>query len=109
MLSTAPGADIGALSKELAELEPLVEKYAEYRTAERARDEAEAMLADPEMRELAEAEWLTQKERGPALEHEIRIMLLPPHAADEGSPILELRPAARGEEVGLFAGEVFPA
>ena len=32
MLSTAPGADIGALSKELAELEPLVEKYAEYRT-----------------------------------------------------------------------------
>ena len=109
MLSTAPGADIGALSKELAELEPLVEKVAEYRTAERARDEAEAMLADPEMRELAEAEWLTQKERVPALEHEIRIMLLPRDAADERSAILEIRPAAGGDEAGLFAAELFRA
>ena len=109
MLSTAPGADIGALSKELAELEPLVEKYAEYRTAERARDEAQAMLADPEMRELAEAEWLTQKERVPALEHEIRIMLLPRDAADERSAILEIRPAAGGDEAGMFAAELFRA
>ena len=109
MLSTAPGADIGALSKELAELEPLVEKVAEYRAAERARDEAEAMLSDPEMRELAEAEWLTQKERVPALEHEIRIMLLPRDAADERSAILEIRPAAGGDEAGLFAAELFRA
>lgn len=109
MLSTAPGADIGALSKELAELEPLVEKVAEYRAAERARDEAQAMLADPEMRELAEAEWLTQKERVPALEHEIRIMLLPRDAADERSAILEIRPAAGGDEAGLFAAELFRA
>ena len=107
MLSTAPGADIGALSKELAELEPLVEKYADYRASERARDEAQAMLADPEMRELAEAEWLTQKERVPALEHEIRIMLLPRDAADERSGILEIRPAAGGDEAGLFAAELF--
>ena len=109
MLSTAPGADIGALSKELAELEPLVEKVAEYRAAERARDEAQAMLTDPEMRELAEAEWLTQKERVPALEHEIRIMLLPRDAADERSAILEIRPAAGGDEAGLFAAELFRA
>jgi peptide chain release factor 1 len=109
MLSTAPGADIGALSKELAELEPLVEKVAEYRAAERARDEAQAMLSDPEMRELAEAEWLTQKERVPALEHEIRIMLLPRDAADERSAILEIRPAAGGDEAGLFAAELFRA
>jgi len=99
MLSTAPGADIGALSKELAELEPLVEKVAEYRAAERARDEAQAMLSDPEMRELAEAEWLTQKERVPALEHEIRIMLLPRDAADERSAILEIRPRVRAAEI----------
>ncbi|MCE2921893.1 MAG: peptide chain release factor 1 [Roseomonas sp.] len=109
MLSTAPGADIGALSKELAELEPLVEKVAVYRAAERARDEAQAMLSDPEMRELAEAEWLTQKERVPALEHEIRIMLLPRDAADERSAILEIRPAAGGDEAGLFAAELFRA
>ena len=109
ILSTAPGAEIGALSKELSELEPLVEKVAEYRAAERARDEAEAMMADPEMRELAEAEWLAQKERVPALEREIRVMLLPRDAVDERSAILEVRPAAGGDEAGLFAAELFRA
>ncbi|MBR0672595.1 peptide chain release factor 1 [Neoroseomonas soli] len=109
ILSTAPGAEIGALSKELSELEPLVEKFAEYRAAEKARDEAEAMMADPEMRDLAEAEWLEQKQRVPALEREIRVMLLPRDAADERSAILEVRPAAGGDEAGLFAAELFRA
>jgi peptide chain release factor 1 len=52
---------------------------------------------------------LTQKERVPALEHEIRIMLLPRDAADERSAILEIRPAAGGDEAGLFAAELFRA
>jgi len=109
ILSTAPGADIGALSKELSELEPLVEKVSELRTAERARDDAQALMADPEMRDLAEAEWLEQKERVPALEREIRILLLPRDTADERSAILEVRPAAGGDEAGLFAAELFRA
>ncbi|MFN6956014.1 MAG: peptide chain release factor 1 [Acetobacteraceae bacterium] len=109
ILSTAPGADIGALSKELSELEPLVEKVSALRAAERARDEAEALMADPEMRDLAEAEWREQKERVPALEREIRIMLLPRDAADDRSAILEVRPAAGGDEAGLFAAELFRA
>jgi len=109
ILSTAPGADIGALSKELSELEPLVEQVSALRAAERARDEAQALMADPEMRDLAEAEWLEQKERVPALEREIRIMLLPRDAADERSAILEVRPAAGGDEAGLFAAELFRA
>ncbi len=109
VLSTAPGADIGALSKELSELEPLVEKVAELRVAERARDDAQALLADPEMKELAEAEWLEQKARVPSLEREIRILLLPKDAADERSAILEVRPAAGGDEAGLFAAELFRA
>ena len=109
ILATAPGADIGALSKELSELEPLVEKVSELRAAERARDEAAALMADPEMRDLAEAEWLDQKERVPALEREIRILLLPRDAADERSAILEVRPAAGGDEAGLFAAELFRA
>ncbi|NMJ44224.1 peptide chain release factor 1 [Roseomonas sp. JC162] len=108
-LETAPGAEIGALSKELAELEPLVAKVAELRTAERARDEAEALMADPEMRDLAEAEWLEQKERVPVLERELRLLLLPRDAADERSAILEVRPAAGGDEAGLFAAELFRA
>ncbi|MBR0652986.1 peptide chain release factor 1 [Roseomonas terrae] len=107
VLSTAPGADIGALSKELSELEPLVEKVSELRAAERARDDAQAMMADPEMKDLAETEWLEQKERVPALEREIRILLLPRDVADERSAILEVRPAAGGDEAGLFAAELF--
>jgi peptide chain release factor 1 len=109
ILATAPGAEIGALSKELAELEPLVAKLEELRAAARARDEAEAMMADPEMRDLAEAEWLAQKDRVPVLERELQLMLLPRDAADERSAILEVRPAAGGDEAGLFAAELFRA
>jgi peptide chain release factor 1 len=109
ILSTAPGADIGTLSKELSELEPLVDRVSALRAAERARDEAQALMADPEMRDLAEAEWLEQKERVPALEREIRLMLLPRDAADERSAILEVRPAAGGDEAALFAAELFRA
>jgi peptide chain release factor 1 len=109
ILETAPGAEIGALSKELAELDPLVAKVEELRTATRARDEAEALMADPEMRDLAEAEWLAQKDRVPRLERELQLMLLPRDAADERSGILEIRPAAGGDEAGLFAAELFRA
>jgi peptide chain release factor 1 len=109
LLASADGAQFGALSKELSELEPLVEKVAALRSAERARDEAEAMLGDPELKELAESEYLAQKERVPALEREVRLMLLPKDAADERSAILEVRPAAGGEEAALFAAELFRA
>jgi peptide chain release factor 1 len=108
-LNTADGAQVGALSRELSELDPLVEKVQEYRAAERARDEAEAMLGDPELKELAEAEYLDLKDRLPKLEREIRLMLLPRDIADERSAILEIRPAAGGDEAALFAAELFGA
>jgi peptide chain release factor 1 len=108
-LNTADGAQVGALSKELSELEPLVAKVTAYRAAERGRDEAEAMLADPELRELAEPEYFALRDRLPQLEREIRLMLLPRDAADERSAILEVRPAAGGDEAALFAAELFGA
>jgi peptide chain release factor 1 len=108
-LETADGAQFGALSRELSELDPLVEKVQAYRAAERARDEAEAMLGDPELKELAEAEYLDLKDRLPKLEREIRLMLLPRDIADERSAILEIRPAAGGDEAALFAAELFGA
>ena len=109
LLSTADGGQFGALSKELAELEPVAEKVQTLRAAERARDEAEAMLGDPEpeLRELAEAEYFQQRDLVPALERELRLMLLPRDAADERSAILEVRPAAGGDEAALFAAELF--
>jgi peptide chain release factor 1 len=108
-LETADGAQVGTLSKELSTLEPLVEKVTEYRALEAAHAEAEAMLADPEMRELAEAELHETKHKLPRMEREIRLMLLPRDAADERNAILEIRPAAGGDEAGLFAGELFSA
>ena len=109
LLATAEGTQFGALSKELSELEPLVEKVAALRAATRARDEAEGMLADPELRELAEDEFQAQKEAVPRLEREVQLMLLPKDAADERSAILEIRPAAGGDEAALFAAELFRA
>lgn len=108
-LETAEGATIGSLSKELSGLEPLVEKVRAYQALETAQAEAEAMLSDPEMRELAEAELHQTKHALPRLEREIRLILLPRDAADERNAILEIRPAAGGDEAGLFAGEMFRA
>jgi peptide chain release factor 1 len=111
LLSTADGGQFGALSKELSELEPVAEKVQVLRAAERARDEAEAMLGDPEpeLRELAEAEYFQQRDLVPVLERELRLLLLPRDAADERSAILEVRPAAGGDEAALFAAELFRA
>ncbi len=94
-------------SKELAELEPVVARVAELRQAEQAAAEAEAMLSDSEMRDLAESELRLLRERIPGLQHEIRLALLPKDEADARSAILELRPAAGGDEASLFAAELF--
>jgi peptide chain release factor 1 len=94
-------------SKELSEIEPVVARIGELREAERARQDASTMLDDPEMRELAEAELASLKDTIPALEHEIQLALLPKDEADARSAILEVRPAAGGDEAGLFAAELF--
>ncbi|HTC11100.1 MAG TPA: peptide chain release factor 1 [Acetobacteraceae bacterium] len=94
-------------SKELSELTPVEERIADLRAAEQAQSEAETLLGDPEMRELAEAELDELKGRIPKLEHEIRLALLPKDEADERSAIVEIRPAAGGDEAALFASELF--
>src|SRR3978361_2004630 len=94
-------------SRELADIEPVVARIGDLRAAERAQSEAESMLTDPEMKDLAEAELYDLKEQIPALEHEIRLALLPKDEADARSAILEIRPAAGGDEAGLFAAELF--
>ena len=109
LLERAEGGQIGALARELSELDPVVEQVAALRAARQARDEAEAMMADPEMRELAEGEFYAQRDAVPVLERALQLMLLPKDAADEGNAILEIRPAAGGDEAGLFAAELFGA
>ena len=101
------GDSFARSSRELSELEPIVARIGDLRAAERAAREAEALLADPEMRSLAEAELLDLRASLPSLQREIRLALLPRDAADERSAILEVRPAAGGDEAGLFAAELF--
>jgi peptide chain release factor 1 len=95
--------------KEYAELTPLVEAIAELRR----REQELAGLAelkdsgDPEMRDLAEAEYYELRDRLPALERQVRLMLLPRDEADERNAVLEVRPGTGGEEASLFAAELF--
>lgn len=107
LLSEGSGDSFAKLSKELSDLEPIVERIGDLRAAEQAALDAKAMLADPELKDLAEAELYELKEKLPALEMEIRLALLPRDEADARSAILEVRPAAGGDEAGLFAAELF--
>ncbi len=109
ILSEGAGDGFARLSKELSDLQPIVERIGDLREAERAATDAQTMLADPEMKDLAEAELQELKERLPALQMEIRLSLLPKDEADARSAILEVRPAAGGDEAGLFAAELFGA
>ena len=96
-------------SRELAELEPVVASIETLRGAETEAAEAETLLEDPEMRGLAEEELRGLRERLPTLRHQIRLALLPKDEAAARSAILEIRPAAGGDEAALFAAELFGA
>ena len=93
--------------KEHSELEPIVEKYREYKKTKQAMEDAMEMLGDPELKELAEMEMLEAKEKLPLLEEEIKILLIPKDKDDDRDVICEIRGGAGGEEAALFAGTLF--
>ena len=97
---------IAKISREYAELKPVVEGIARWRDATEALAEARAMLADPEMRELAEDELRRLNAELPDLEQRLRVALLPRDAADARPAILEIRPGTGGDEAALFAGNL---
>ena len=101
------GEEFARIARELAELEPLEARIIALRAAEQSAADAEALLADPEFAPLAEVELAELRKRIPALAKEIRIALLPRDEADERSAILEIRPAAGGDEAALFAAALF--
>ena len=93
--------------KEHAELEPIVEKYREYKKAEKQLEEAKEMLNDPELKELAEADMLDAKEKLPKIEEELKILLIPQDPDDDKNVICEIRAGTGGDEAALFAGTLF--
>ena len=100
-----------AITRELAELNPLIDAVKLYRAARTELADTEAMLADagtdPEMRSLAEAELETLQARIGDLEQQIRIALLPKDAMDDRNVMLEIRAGTGGDEASLFAGDLF--
>lgn len=97
---------IAAISREYAELKPVVAQITTWRDARAELAEAQAMLADPEMRELAEDELSRLRGLLPGLEQELRVALLPRDAADARPAIVEIRPGTGGDEAALFAGDL---
>lgn len=95
------------LSRERAELEPVVILFGDFRAVERDIRAAEAMLGDPEMRELAEEELATAKARLPGLDLELQKLLLPRDPSDDRNVILEIRAGTGGDESAIFAGNLF--
>ncbi len=99
------------LSREFAELGPVIEAIKAYREVVDELAGLEAMLddaaTDAEMRALAAGEKPALEQRRAALEQEIRLALLPKDAMDERNVILEIRAGTGGDEASLFAGNLF--
>lgn len=106
MSNGTAGEDIARLAKEYSDLRPVIEQIAAYRQLLSDLDDAEMMLDDPDMRELAEEELPLLKERLPAAEKELQLALIPKDAADTRPAMVEIRPGTGGDEAALFAGDL---
>ncbi len=100
-----------ALSKEFAELQPVVVAVRKLQDARAELADLTQMLADKDidadMREMAQEEKAALEERMPDIDHEISVLLLPKDIADERDAILEVRAGTGGDEAALFAGSLF--
>ena len=99
------------LSREFAELGPVIEAIKAYRAATHEIDDLDKIIADsgtdPEMRKLAESEKPALQTRAAQLEHQIQLALIPKDAMDDHNAILEIRAGTGGDEAALFAGDLF--
>jgi peptide chain release factor 1 len=99
------------LSREFAELDPVVASVRAYRAVEAELSDLDALLSDPatepDMRAMAQAEKPSLEEKRERLEQELRLALLPKDAMDERNVILEIRAGTGGDEASLFAGDLF--
>ncbi|MBR4411967.1 MAG: peptide chain release factor 1 [Firmicutes bacterium] len=94
--------------KEMGEMEPIVNKYKEYKAAKDSMTEAKDMLdmGDEELKELAKMEISELEDRIPELEDELKILMLPKDPNDEKNVILEVRAGTGGDEAALFGNDL---
>lgn len=104
---TSDTAKYTSLLKEYKSLSPVVEKYREYKKCESDAKEAEEMLRDPELHDMAEAELRESRTKLNTLTDELKLLLLPKDPNDERNVIVEIRACAGGEEAALFAAVLY--
>jgi peptide chain release factor 1 len=111
LTAALPAETYVKLSREFAELAPVVEAVRSYRAVQRELGDLMSMIADPttdpEMRSIAEAEKPQVEARRVELERQLRLALVPKDAMDERNVILEIRAGTGGDEAALFAGNLF--
>lgn len=104
---TLEGEDFVKASRDYAELEPVVKIAAQIQSARAEITDLEAMLADPEMKDMAAEELATIRAMLPEKERALAIAMLPRDAADARPAMLEIRAGTGGDEAGLFAGDLY--
>ncbi|PZP53096.1 MAG: peptide chain release factor 1 [Micavibrio aeruginosavorus] len=102
----ASGDKYVKMMREYASLGPVMETINNYKAAVRQFEEAEVLMSDPEMKELAQAEYYELKEKLPELEHQLKLALIPRDTDDTKNAILEIRAGTGGDEAALFAGDL---
>ena len=98
--------DIAKLAKEYSDLRPVVEEVRAYQSLLRDISDAEGMMDDPDMRELAAEELPALCAALPKAEHDLQLTLMPKDEADARPAILEIRPGTGGDEAALFAADL---
>ena len=98
---------VAKLNKEQRELEPVVTAYRAYQRRRQDLADAEVLMGDPDMKELAQEEFHQAREDIARLEEEIKVLLLPRDPNDDKNVIVEIRAGVGGEEAALFAHSLF--
>ena len=98
---------VGRLNQEQAELQPLVETFRTFQQAKEMGEQAKELMADPEMKELAQEEYLQAQADCQRLERELQLLLLPRDPNDNKSVVMEIRAGVGGEEAALFAHSLY--
>ena len=96
-----------AIAKEHRDMEPIIEKYREYKKVTAGIADAKAMLSDPDLKEMAKEELAELEPRVEPIAEALKVMLLPKDPNDDKNIIIELRAGTGGDEAALFVAEMF--
>ncbi|MBQ3556505.1 MAG: peptide chain release factor 1 [Oscillospiraceae bacterium] len=103
----ADPALVAKLNREQAELQPIIETYRALCCAQKAEREAQMLMSDPEMKDLAQEECLLARREQERLEQELQLLLLPRDPDDHRNVVVEIRAGVGGEEAALFAHSLY--